>query len=290
MKLNELRYFIAVAEERHFGRAAQKCFISQPALSIGIKNLEISMETTLFERTTNEVLLTPAGEKALPLARQVLGLISELEAINIDENSLEGELKLGIIFTIAPYLLPRVIPSLREMAPELFLNIYENMTENLIPMLKTGVIDAAIMSLPIPDSTFEIIDLYEEDFYVIAAKSHPIAKRKSIDAAEVHDHNPLLLNVGHCFRDQVIDQCKEINPSQSHHHSLETIRNIVATGHDISVLPEYAITQDRVGDLLAYIPFKKPIPKRRVVLAYRKEFSQKRKVEIIAETIRALKL
>src|SRR5699024_7588986 len=128
MKLNELRYFIAVAEERHFGRAAQKCFISQPALSIGIKNLEASMDVSLFERTTNEVLLTPEGEKALPKARRIFELVDELLSLSKESDSIDGRFNLGIIFTIAPYLLPKVIPSLRKAAPELQLNLFENMT------------------------------------------------------------------------------------------------------------------------------------------------------------------
>ncbi|MDG9728894.1 LysR substrate-binding domain-containing protein [Ignatzschineria sp. RMDPL8A] len=290
MKLNELRYFIAVAEEKHFGRAAQKCFISQPALSIGIKNLEYSMGVSLFERTTNEVLLTAAGQEALPKARQIFELVNELRSLSIDSDSLDGEFKLGIIFTIAPYLLPKIIPSLRDRAPDLSLNIYENLTENLIPMLKTGEIDAAIMALPVSDPTFEIIELYEEPFYVITPKDHPLSKRKEISASEIHEYNPLLLNVGHCFRDQIIDQCKEINATQSHHHSLETIRNIVAAGHDISVLPKYALMQDHLEEFLAYVPFKDPVPKRRVVLVYRKEFTQTKKVELLADCIKDLNL
>lgn len=290
MKLNELRYFIAVAEEKHFGRAAQKCFISQPALSIGVKNLETSMGVSLFERTTNEVLLTPAGKKALPKARQIFELVNELMALSIDSDSLDGSFNLGVIFTIAPYLLPKVIPCLREEAPEMILNIYENMTDNLIPMLKTGEIDAAIMALPISDPTFEIIELYEEPFYVITPKEHPLSTKKSISASEIHEYDPLLLNVGHCFRDQVLDQCKEINAAQSHHHSLETIRNIVASGHQISVLPKYALTEDHLKDYLHYIPFTDPVPTRKVALVYRKEFTQTKKVELLAECIRNLNL
>ncbi len=290
MKLNELRYFIAVAEEKHFGRAAQKCFISQPALSIGIKNLEHSMGVTLFERTTNEVLLTPAGAEALPMARKIFELVNDLESLSIDSDSLEGDLKLGIIFTIAPYLLPKFIPSLRDQAPELSLNIYENLTDNLIPMLKTGEIDAAIMALPVTDTTLEVIKLYEEPFYLVTPKGHPLSERKSISVEEIHEYSPLLLNIGHCFRDQVLDQCKEINASQSHHHSLETIRNVVAAGHKVSVLPKYALMKDHLSEYLAYVPFEAPVPTRKVGLVYRKEFTQMKKIELLAKTIKDLNL
>lgn len=290
MKLNELRYFIAVAEERHFGRAAQKCFISQPALSIGIKNLEASMEISLFERTTNEVLLTPEGEKALPKARRIFELVDELFTLSHESNSMEGRFNLGVIFTIAPYLLPRMIPVLRKNAPEIQLHIYENMTDSLLPMLKTGEIDAAILALPISDPTFEVIELYEEPFYVVTPKDHPLAEKEIISPGEIHEYDPLLLNIGHCFRDQVLDSCKEINATNSHHHSLETIRNIVAAGHQISVLPKYALMDDHLSELLHYIPFTEPVPTRKVALIYRKEFTQMRKIEMIAQCILDLKL
>lgn len=290
MKLNELRYFIAVAEERHFGRAAQKCFISQPALSIGIKNLEASMEVSLFERTTNEVLLTPEGEKALPKARRIFELVDELLSLSKESDSIDGRFNLGIIFTIAPYLLPKMIPSLREAAPEMQLNLFENMTDSLLPMLKTGEIDAAILALPIADPTFEIIELYEEPFYVITPKDHPLSEKEMISPDEIHEYDPLLLNIGHCFRDQVLDRCKEINATNSHHHSLETLRNIVAAGHQISVLPKYALTDDNLGSLLHYIPFTEPAPTRKVALVYRKEFTQMRKIETIAKCIQDLHL
>ncbi|GGZ88686.1 LysR family transcriptional regulator [Ignatzschineria indica] len=290
MKLNELRYFIAVAEERHFGRAAQKCFISQPALSIGIKNLEASMDVSLFERTTNEVLLTPEGEKALPKARKIFELVDELLSLSKESDSIEGRFNLGIIFTIAPYLLPRMIPLLREAAPELQLNLFENMTDNLLPMLKTGEIDAAILALPIADPTFEVIELYEEPFFVITPKEHPLNEKEVISPDEIHEYDPLLLNIGHCFRDQVLDRCKEINATSSHHHSLETIRNIVAAGHQISVLPKYALTDDHLSELLHYIPFTEPVPTRKVALVYRKEFTQMKKIETIAKCIKDLNL
>ncbi len=290
MKLNELRYFIAVAEERHFGRAAQKCFISQPALSIGIKNLEASMEVSLFERTTNEVLLTPEGEKALPKARRIFELVDELFSLSKDSDSIEGRFNLGVIFTIAPYLLPKMIPVLRKYAPEMQLNIYENMTDSLLPMLKTGEIDAAILALPINDPTFEVIELYEEPFYVVTPKDHPLADKKEVSPDMIHEYDPLLLNIGHCFRDQVLDSCKEINATNSHHHSLETIRNIVAAGHQISVLPKYALMDDHLVDLLSYIPFAEPVPTRKVALVYRKEFTQMRKIEMIAKCVKELNL
>ncbi len=290
MKLNELRYFIAVAEEKHFGRAAQKCFISQPALSIGIKNLEHSMGATLFERTTNEVLLTPVGAEALPKARRIFEIVAELESLRIDSDSLEGDLKLGIIFTIAPYLLAKFIPELRDKAPELSLNIFENMTDNLIPMLKNGEIDVAILALPINDNTLEAVKVYEEPFYLVTPKNHPLADRKSVSVDEIHEYSPLLLNVGHCFRDQVLDQCKEINASHSHHHSLETIRNVVAAGHKVSVLPKYALTEDHLSDYISCVPFEEPVPTRKVAVVYRKEFTQMKKIELLIDTIKALEL
>ncbi len=290
MKLNELRYFLAVAEEKHFGRAAQKCFISQPALSIGIKNLEYSLGVTLFERSASEVFLTPEGMEALPKVKQIFSLVDELKQLQISINTAEGELKIGTIFTIAPYLLPRIIPILKSVAPELTLNIFENITDNILPMLKTGEIDVAILALPIYDNSLVVEELYEEDFYVITPKNHPLAKEKSVDASEIRDYDPLLLNVGHCFRDHVLDQCKDISANNAHHHSLETIRNIVASGQGISVLPKYALVQDHIQNMIACIPFKEPVPKRKVGLVYRKEYTQTKKIEVLSQCIHSLNL
>src|SRR5699024_5834405 len=160
------------------------------ALSIGIKNLEASMDVSLFERTTNEVLLTPEGEKALPKARRIFELVDELLSLSKESDSIDGRFNLGIIFTIAPYLLPKVIPSLRKAAPELQLNLFENMTDSLLPMLKTGEIDAAILALPIADPTFEVIELYEEPFFVITPKDHPLNDKTIISPEEIHEYDP----------------------------------------------------------------------------------------------------
>ncbi|ELV08031.1 hydrogen peroxide-inducible genes activator [Wohlfahrtiimonas chitiniclastica] len=290
MKLNELRYFLAVAEEKHFGRAAQKCFISQPALSIGIKNLEYSLGVTLFERSASEVFLTPEGLEALPKVKQIFAIVQQLKELRVSINSAQGELKLGIIFTIAPYLLPRVIPVLKEAAPELTLNIFENTTDNIIPMLKSGEIDAAIVALPIYEPSLAVDELYDEEFYVITPKHHPLSGESSIDAAVIHEYDPLLLNIGHCFRDQVVEQCPEISSNNAHHYSLETIRNIVASGQGISVLPKYALINDHVQELIACIPFKAPVPKRKIGLVYRKEYTQLKKLELLSECIKSLHL
>lgn len=290
MKLNELRYFLAVAEEKHFGRAAQKCFISQPALSIGIKNLEYSLGVTLFERSASEVFLTPEGLEALPKVKQIFSIVQQLKELRVSINSAQGELKLGIIFTIAPYLLPKVIPVLKASAPELTLNIYENTTDNIIPMLKSGEIDAAIVALPIYEPSLAIDELYDEEFFVITPKNHPLANESSIDPSIIHEYDPLLLNIGHCFRDQVVEQCPEISSNNAHHYSLETIRNIVASGQGISVLPKYALIQDHLQELISCIPFKGAVPKRKIGLIYRKEYTQLKKLELLSECIKSLHL
>ncbi|KZS23788.1 hydrogen peroxide-inducible genes activator [Wohlfahrtiimonas chitiniclastica] len=279
-----------MAEEKHFGRAAQKCFISQPALSIGIKNLEYSLGVTLFERSASEVFLTPEGLEALPKVKQIFAIVQQLKELRVSINSAQGELKLGIIFTIAPYLLPRVIPVLKEAAPELTLNIFENTTDNIIPMLKSGEIDAAIVALPIYEPSLAVDELYDEEFYVITPKHHPLSGESSIDAAVIHEYDPLLLNIGHCFRDQVVEQCPEISSNNAHHYSLETIRNIVASGQGISVLPKYALINDHVQELIACIPFKAPVPKRKIGLVYRKEYTQLKKLELLSECIKSLHL
>jgi len=291
MTLNELRYIVAVAQEKNFGRAAQRCFISQPALSVAIQKLEEELKTQLFERGKSEITVTPVGERIVEQAHKVLEEAARIRDIaQAGRNQLAGLFRLGAIYTVAPYLLPDLVPALNALAPDMPLEIEENITEQLEAALKTGRIDAAIIALPFQPSGISTEFLYEEPFQVVVPQRHPWAKRKSIDPSELAGEHAILLNVGHCFRDQVLESCPELNRGDTpvtRSNSLETIRNMVASGLGISVLPRDALTPKYHSRLVVPVPFAKPVPSRRIALAYRKSFPRPAAIAAIREAVAA---
>lgn len=289
MTLNELRYLVAVAQERNFGRAAQKCFVSQPALSVAVQKLEEELGAQVFERGKAEVTVTPVGERIVEQAQRVLEETSRIREIaQAGRNQLTGALKLGVIFTVAPYLLPDLIPALHAVAPQMPLDLEENLTENLEASLKSGRLDAAIVALPFAPPGVVAELLYEEPFQVVVPSTHKWAKRKSVQPAELAAENTILLAVGHCFRDQVLESCPELNRADAHvprTNSLETVRNMVASGLGISVLPRDALTPRYHSRLVVPVPFAKPVPSRRVAIAYRKTFPRPRAIEAVRRAV-----
>jgi LysR family hydrogen peroxide-inducible transcriptional activator len=289
MTLSELRYVVAVATEKSFGRAAQRCFVSQPALSVAIQKLEEELDVRLFERGKSEVTLTPVGGRIVEQAQKVLeesALIKEIAQAG--RNQLVGALKLGVIYTVAPYLLPDLIPALHALAPQMPLDLEENLTEHLEAALKSGRIDAAIIALPFAPPGVVTEFLYEEPFQVVVPAGHKWAKRKQIRPDELAAEHPILLNVGHCFRDQVLDACPELNRAETHvtqTSSLETVRNMVASGLGVSVLPRDAMTPKYHSRLVVPVPFSGPVPSRRVALAWRKSFPRQLAVDAIRNAI-----
>ena len=291
MTLNELRYIVAVAQERNFGRAAQRCFISQPALSVAIQKLEEELQTQLFERGKSEITVTPVGERIVEQAHKVLEEAARIRDIaQAGRNQLAGLFRLGAIYTVAPYLLPDLVPALNALAPDMPLEIEENITEQLEAALKTGRIDAAIIALPFQPPGIVTEFLYEEPFQVVVPQRHPWAKRKTIDPSELAGEHAILLNVGHCFRDQVLESCPELNRGDApvtRSNSLETIRNMVASGLGISVLPRDALTPKYHSRLVVPVPFAKPVPSRRIALAYRRSFPRPAAIAAIREAVAA---
>jgi len=291
MTLNELRYLVAVAQERNFGRAAQKCFVSQPALSVAVQKLEDELGTQVFERGKNEVTVTPVGERIVEQAQRVLEETARIREIaQAGRNQLTGALKLGVIFTVAPYLLPDLIPALHALAPQMPLDIEENLTENLEASLKSGRLDAAIVALPFAPPGVVAEFLYEEPFQVVVPAAHKWAKRKSVQPTELAGENTILLSVGHCFRDQVLDSCPELNRADAHvprTNSLETVRNMVASGLGISVLPRDALTPKYHSRLVVPVPFTRPAPSRRVALAYRRSFPRPAAIAALRDAVAA---
>ena len=291
MTLNELRYIVAVAQEKNFGRAAQRCFISQPALSVAIQKLEEELQTQLFERGKSEITVTPVGERIVEQAHKVLEEAARIRDIaQAGRNQLAGLFRLGAIYTVAPYLLPDLVPALNVLAPDMPLEIEENITEQLEAALKTGRIDAAIVALPFQPPGIATEFLYEEPFQVVVPQRHPWAKRKTIEPSELAGEHAILLNVGHCFRDQVLESCPELNRGDApvtRSNSLETIRNMVASGLGISVLPRDALTPKYHSQLVVPVPFAKPVPSRRIALAYRKSFPRPAAIAAIREAVAA---
>jgi LysR family hydrogen peroxide-inducible transcriptional activator len=289
--LNELRYIVAVAQERNFGRAAAKCFVSQPALSVAIQKLEDELGAPLFERGKNEVTITPVGERIVEQAQKVLEETARIREIaQAGRNQLVGLLKLGVIYTVGPYLLADLIPALHARAPQMPLDIEENLTENLETALRTGRIDAAIIALPFQPPGISADFLYEEPFQVVVPHGHKWAKRKSISPDELPAEHTILLNVGHCFRDQVLDACPELNRADAQvtrTNSLETVRNMVASGLGVSVLPRDALTPKYHSRLVVPVPFTKPAPARRVALAYRRSIPRPAAIAAIRDAVAA---
>jgi len=255
----------------------------------------------LFERGPGELTITPTGNRVIEQAQRTLEEADKVKSIaKSTADPLDGPLKLGVIFTIGPYLLPQLIPILRRRAPKMPLILEENYTAVLSERLKRGDIDAAVVALPFNEPGITVTPLYDEDFVVALAKTHPWAKRKTISSSELARESLLLLGTGHCFRDQVLNACPALDRSSAtpgslqktvEGSSLETIRLMVASGLGLTVLPASAIPAKRAGnDLLTYIPFTRPVPDRRVVLASRSSFPRIPALDVISDAIAACAL
>jgi LysR family hydrogen peroxide-inducible transcriptional activator len=296
MTLTELRYIVSLASTRHFGRAAEACFVSQPTLSVAIRKLEEELSITLFERGTSEITVTPIGEQIVAQAQRVLEEASAVKAIaQQGQDQLVGPLRLGAIYTIAPYLLPQLIPALHRLAPKMPLHIEENFTSRLNERLKQGDLDVIVIALPFDDPGFVTQALYDEPFSVTLPTSHPWCQRKTISSAELEKESLLLLGQGHCFRDQILQACPALNRSNAapgsiqktlEGSSLETIRHMVASGAGITVLPCSAIgTATSESGLLAFRPFSNPVPSRRVALAWRKRYPRPDAIAAVRQAV-----
>jgi LysR family hydrogen peroxide-inducible transcriptional activator len=294
LTLTELKYIVAVAEERHFGRAAARVHVSQPSLSASVAKLEDELGVKIFERGKRGVALTRVGEEVVAQARRALEESTRVKAVaQQGRNPLWGMLKLGVIHTIAPYLLPDLVAALRKAAPEMPLDIEENTTATLTQLLKAGELDVIILALPYADTGILTRALYDEPFRIAVPRGHPFAKRKNINASALDANDLLLLPEGHCLRDQVLDACREFSrppPPGRQGNSLETLRSMVASGAGITVLPATALTAHHRNPLVKVIPFTEPVPMRRVALAWRKVFARPAAVRKLAEVILRLDL
>ncbi|HXH03356.1 MAG TPA: hydrogen peroxide-inducible genes activator [Candidatus Competibacteraceae bacterium] len=301
MTLTELRYIVAVARERHFGRAAEACFVSQPTLSVAVRKLEEELGVVLFERSPGEVTVTPIGRRIVEQAQRVLEEAAAIAQIALQgQDELSGMLRLGVIYTIGPYLLPHLIPLLRSRAPKMPLQIEENYTAVLSERLKQGELDVIILSLPFDEPGILTEPVYEEPFVVVMPAGHPLEREPAIDAHALSHEDLLLLGAGHCFRDQVLQVCPECNRTSVSSDnmqktleggSLETIRLMVASGMGVTVLPQTSVNgYPYPRELLSIRPFREPVPKRTVALAWRKSFPRPKAIQMLAEAVRACPL
>ena len=296
MTLTELRYIVTLAQEQHFGRAASKCFVSQPTLSVGVKKLEDELGIGLFERTRNAVRVTPMGEMIVNQAQKVLEEASSIKQLaKSGQNQLSTPLRVGAIYTIGPYLFPHLVPQLSSLAPQMPLYIEENFTAVLRRKLRMGELDAIIIALPFNEPDVLTRPLYDEPFRVLLPGGHPWEQQKDIDPADLVKEELLLLGEGHCFRDQVLEACptlaakKEAGADGSgiEATSLETIRHMVASGMGISVLPESALVDSHYApNILSTRPFRSPAPSRTVALAWRASFPRPKAVDVLSEALR----
>ncbi len=293
MTLNELRYIIALNQEKHFRKAAEKCFVSQPTLSIAIKKLEEELGVHLFERHKHDILITPIGQQIIKLSEEILKLSQNIKELAKEyQGDLSTELKIGAIYTIAPYLFPRLIPNFHALAPNVSLIIEENYTHVLAEKLKTGELDIAILSLPFDEPNIETFDLYKEPFKLILPKEKEITKETYLGSIDqIQNETVLLLGAGHCFRDQVIASFPHLlNSNQQNNQlqktfegsSLETIRYMVASGVGVSIFPCSTLSE-RDESLLNIKELPNPKPNRTVALAWRKSFPRVKILELFKQ-------
>lgn len=301
MTLTELKYIIALAQEKHFGRAATHCRVSQPTLSVAIKKLEDRLKVAIFERNKQGVTVTPVGEKIVAQANRVLEESLKIEDIALaGKDQLTSPLRLGVIFTIGPYLLPHIIPQLRKNTPNMPLFIDENFTSVLRQRLREGQIDVAILALPFIETDVLTKPLYDEPFDILLPASHPLAAQTSIDATQLIGEPLLLLGDGHCFRDQILTACPGIAQAtrdpmgkiqtMADGTSLETLRHMVASNLGITILPRSATGSHLYKDDLVKVrPFKGKSPTRKVALAWRASFPRPSAIDAIESAIRICK-
>ena len=301
MTLTELKYVIAVAREHHFGRAAESCGVSQPSLSVAIRKLEEELGVLIFERRSSEIALTPVGEKIVEQAQRVMEESRRIADIAHEgQDPLSGPIKLGVIYTIGPYLLPELIRELSIDQPNMPVYLEENFTSELLERLKTGQLDLAIMADTIADTGFMTLELYSEEFVVAVPSHHPWVNRNYVNSSELKDQTMLLLGAGHCFRDQILGVCPDLMRFQAQASdvqrtvegsSLQTICHMVAQGLGITVLPASAIPYlSGFSKSLKIIPFKAPVPTRRVLLVWRKSYPRMQAVEAVQAAVKKLRM
>ena len=290
LKLKDLRYLVAVADQRHFGRAAAQCFVSQPTLSAQVKKLEESLGVQLIERAPNNVTLTEAGEQIVARARRILEATEEVVTLaRSQRDPLAGRLRVAFLPTIGPYLLPHVAPAVRKALPRLELRLYEYQTAAILEKLHAGELDVGILALPVELAGLEARELYREPFLVALPERHPLAARASLKVADLKGEPLLLLEEGHCLRDQALEVCSRAGVRDQQDFratSLETLRQMVATGAGVTLMPELAgrgAYRNARGVVLR--PFARPAPVRVIGALWRKTTPRRAAIDALCTVI-----
>jgi len=291
MNLRDLSYLVALAEHRHFGKAAEASFVSQPTLSTQIRKLEDELGVALVERTPRKVLLTETGREIARRARSVLSQVDEIRSIAQRTRDPEsGTIRLGIFPTLGPYLLPHVIPRLRERFPRLELLLREEKTEQVLHMLREGTLDAGILALPVHDDSLHTEFLFEEPFVLAVPSSHELASRRSLRMDDLSEQNLLLLEDGHCLRDQALEVCQLAGAGEKtgfRATSLETLRQMVSANVGITLLPSLAVKPPVAqSPNVSLVAFDAPAPSRRIAMLWRKSSAMTPFFEALAAVIR----
>lgn len=273
MNLKDLKYLLALAEYRHFGKAAKACSVSQPTLSIQLKKLEQALGVQLFERGQKRVLITASGLSIIEQAKHVLSAMNELERLaKLAKDPFYAELRLGLIPSLGPYLLPHILPVIKQQLSKLVLYLYEDKTEILLTRLNQGNLDAIILALPVEHKGMTVQTLFKEPFFLVMPASHLLHHKKELHLKDLNHDNLLLLEEGHCLRDQALEVCRKKNNLKEKTNyratSLETLRNMVASGAGITLLPLLALEEH---PLIVNKSFSAPVPERKIGILWRKD-------------------
>lgn len=295
INFRDLRYLVAVANHRHFGRAAAACYVSQPTLSTQLKKLELHLGVQLIERSSKQVMLTQAGKVIAERAHRVLNEVADIvDAARAAGDPMTGELRLGLIPTIGPYLLPHLIPVLRRAYPQLKPLLYEEQTGVLVDRLRRGELDAAVMAVPVNERGLQFMPLFHEPFYLALPAEHPLVRRQYIELGDLEAEHILLLEEGHCLRDQALDVCDLVgasNIAEFRATSMETLRQMVALGAGVTLLPALAAAANIAVPNHAAIelrPFQAPAPQRELALYWRKGSAREPTLRSLADVVRNL--
>ncbi|MBA2237560.1 MAG: LysR family transcriptional regulator [Lysobacter sp.] len=293
MNLRDLRYLVALAEHRHFGRAAAASFVSQPTLSTQIRKLEEELGVSLVERAPRRVMLTPVGRDIAERARKVIAEVEQMSEIARRSQDPEaGTVRLGLFPTVAPYLLPHVLPGLREHFPRLELLLVEEKTDQILARLRDGRLDAGVLALPVHDDQLHVEPLFDEPFVLAVPRRHAMARKASLQMRELDGQHLLLLEEGHCLRDQALDVCRMAGADERHGFratSLETLRQMVASGVGITLLPMLSVQPPvPVSDDIALLPFRGKPPFRRIAMVWRRSSAMGGFLQSLAAELRTL--
>lgn len=290
MNIRDLQYFAAVADLEHFGQAAERCFVSQPTLSGQIKKLEAELDVTLFERNNRHVMLTETGAEILRSANRILREVETIHDVaKSQRDPLSGKFRLGAFPTLAPYLLPEIVPGVKESLPNIRLILIEEKTAVLIDKLLAGEIDAALLALPIHETQLETTPLFDDEFLLAVSNDHALADRNDVNQKSISEYPLLLLEEGHCLRDQALEVCSLNRIAEDQEFratSLETLRQMVKAGTGITFMPQIAVQENEPG--IAYIPFSGRPPKRTIGLVWRRTTARRQLIERFVELLAGL--